>query len=224
MTQNSTVAIFLKGIIALLFTCQTLSAQTLSSIDKPSVIMFILHISSNKIESLEKKGLRRDAQLVREADRETNTSIMQDFKENFKFCEVYFFYDSQMNYVLQKQWNRVTFYDSEHLKNGKKIEVSNIDNYIMAEVAYPPAPEYPRIDSTGNEIEPQYTTEYANARDYGIICYDQNYQLLRNKLQYTNIALRRVGNILRPETIHYRFVGAKKFQQKLERFFAPKVY
>nr|MBP6314899.1 hypothetical protein [Chitinophagaceae bacterium] len=224
MTHRSIISATMKGIIALMFICQSLIAQIIPTTDKPTVIMFILHISSNKIESLEKKGMRKDAQLVREADREINTSIMRDFKENFKFCEVYFFYDSQMNYVLQKQWNMVTFYDSEHLKNGKKIEVSYIDNYIMAEVAYPPAPEYPRIDSTGKEIEPLYTTDYANARDYGIICYDQQYQLLRNKLQYTNISLRRVGNILRPESIQYRFVGAKKFQQKLERFFAPKVY
>ncbi|MBK7586837.1 MAG: hypothetical protein IPI22_00080 [Bacteroidetes bacterium] len=186
---------------------------------KPSSIVFILHISTNKIEGLKKRGLHSDIKDVIAADYEINSSIMQDFKNNFTFCNVYFCYDTQLNYILEKQWNKVTFYDFEHLTRDKRIEVSGIDNFIICEVNYPPPTEYPTIDEKGKVHEPEYTVEYANGRDYGVVCYDQDYKLLKNKLRFTNIAMLRTGNIFKPETLHYHFTGAKKFQARLEKYY-----
>lgn len=220
--QKNKYRFLILGVSILFF--NKLSGQNIINIEKPKVILFVLHISTNKIESYRKKGLMKEMQEVIEADNEINTSIMKDFQYNFKFCNLYFFYDSQMNYVLNRQWDKIIFYDGEHLKNGKKIALSGLDNFIMAEVAYPPAPVYPTVDEKGKVIEPEYTTDYAIARDYGILCYDENYKLLRNKLQYINISLKRVGNMFKPETLHYKFVGAAKFQQKLESYFSIKPY
>ena len=155
-------------------------------------------------------------------DKKINSTIMEDFNRNFTYCPVYFFYDTLMDFVKSKDWEKVEFYDKDYLKTRKKIEISSIDNYIISEVNYPPVTEFPTIDAAGNVIEPEYTREYANARDYGIICYDQDFKLLRNKMQYTNISLRRIGNMFDQSSLHYKFVGALKFQDKLKKYTTPK--
>ncbi len=166
--------------------------------------------------------MREDAGDVIQADYEINSSIVRDFEQYFTYCPVYFFYDTQMHYVQKRQWDKVEFYDYEHYKTNKKIEVSSIDGYFIAEVNYPPVTEYPTIDEQGKVHEPEYTTDYAIARDYGILCYDEDFKLLRNKLQYINISLRRMGNMFKPETLRYKFTGAKKFQEKLEKYCGKK--
>jgi len=199
-----------------------LRAQIPDTSDKPAVILFMLHNSTNKIESLQKQGLTAEMRDVQQTDHEINSSIVRDFEKVFKFCPVYFFYDTQLHFVKNQQWESVLFFDYEHFKTNKKIEVSGFDQYIIAEVDYPPLPEYPTVDSAGKIHYPEYTVDYATARDYGILCYDKNYKLLRNKLQYTNISLRRYGNIFKPQTLYYRFVGALAFQEKLFKYFAKK--
>jgi hypothetical protein len=206
----------------MLFVTLKSSAQTTLVPEPPAVILFMLHISTNTIESLQKKGLTDEVRSVMQADSEINRSIVRDFEKVFTFCPVYFFYDTQLHFVKRKQWDGVHFFDYEHFKSNKKIEVSGFGDYLIAEVNYPPATEYPTIDSLGKIHYPEYTVDYANGRDYGVICYDENYNLLRNKLQYTNVSLRQYGNMFKPESMHYRFVGALIFQEKLKKFYLKK--
>lgn len=200
----------------------SVTAQQQQVVEKPTAILFMLHISTNKIEALQKRGLTDDVKDVIETDHEINNSIVRDFEKNFKYCPVYFFYDTQLNFVQLKQWDKVNFFDFEHYKSNKKIEISGISDYIIAEVNYPPLTEFPTVDEKGKVIKPEYTVEYAAARDYGIICYDENYKLLRNKLQYNNISLRRIGNMFDKKSLYYRFVGALAFEERLKKYYGTK--
>lgn len=204
----------------LVCSCVPVFAATDSLTDvRPTAILFMLHVSSNKITALQNRGMEREANDVKTADYEINSSIVNDFGRNFKYCAIYFFYDTLLPFVQKKEWDKVNFFDYEHFKTNKKIEVSGIDNYLIAEVNYPPMTNYPTVDDKGTVHQPEYTVEYANARDYGIICYDENFQLLRNKLQFTNISMHRAGNIFKPESIRYRFIGALQFQNRLLKFY-----
>lgn len=64
--------------------------------------------------------------------------------------------------------------------------------------------------------------DYANGRDYGILSYNKDYILIKNKIQYINISLRSYGNVFKPKSMEYKFIGAKKYQVKLERFYNSK--
>ncbi|HMN32932.1 MAG: hypothetical protein IT215_03425 [Chitinophagaceae bacterium] len=184
---------------------------------KPSAILIMLHLSTNKIESLKKQGETHSANEIYQDDLDKNTSIISDFLLNFKFCPVYFFYDSQYHFVKNKEWNQVEFYDVESLTESKKISLTQLENYLIAEIAYPPAPEYNELDKNGNEIQSK-ERDFANSREYGVVCYDEDFKPLKNTLQYTKIILKSPSNFLK-KTEGYTCNAAEKFQKKLEKYF-----
>ncbi len=203
---------------------QSSSIKLESDIYKPNVILFMLHLSTNKIEALERRGLKNDVLLVKQADKEINTSIIKDFSVSFDFCPVYFFYENQLDAVLKRDWDNVTFYDIEHLTSPKKIEAQSFGNYFIAEVNYPPNIAYKEVKEGSKAAErvdesPQEEPEYANSRDYGIILYDDSFKLLPGKLRFTNIALRQKGSIFNKDEREYFFSGAEKFDKTLKKFF-----
>lgn len=190
---------------------------------KPNVILFMLHVSTNQIEGLRRRGMTAQIKEVEDGDRETNLSIIKDFSLNFKFCPVYFFYDTQLNAVLKHDWDNVTFYDDEHMTSAKKIEANSFGNYFIGEVNYPPSPNYPEIkDGQVNSATNNDEVEYANTRDYGILLYDDTFKLLPAKLQFTNVSLRRKGNVFNASSMKYVFSGTEKFEKKLISYYAEK--
>lgn len=199
--------------IYLLSICIKLNAQSDSVISKPKAILVMLHISKNKILGLEKRGLHNEVWKVQEADNEINTSIIKDFKKHFNYCAVYFFYDTQLNYVLEKQWSFVTLYDFDHLMTPKKIELRYLDQYLIADVDYPPATFYDKSNKDeDNEV-------FVNTRDYGLLTRTADFKFVKGKLKYTNISLRRKGSILNKNDIKYVFEGADLYQKRLEKYF-----
>lgn len=197
----------------------TSNGQSKENLQKPHSILFMLHFSTNKINTLNHTNRFKDAQEVIADDLDKNTSIIADFSLNFKFCPIYFFYDSMYDYVKNKQWNLIEFYDSESLGTNKKISLSQLNNYMIVEIAYPPIMSYPEINVYGKEINNKYTPEYANSREYGVVCYDENFNLLNNKLQYTKIILRNSNAVSNTSGKGYKCNAASKFETKLNQFF-----
>lgn len=202
----------------LIMHCGTMNAQQRNR-PKLTALVFMLRVSTNRIESYKDKNMLREMNDAIQADNEINSSIIRDFKNNFSFCPVYFFYDTLLDYVKGKKWDKVIFYDYEHLQSPKKIEVSDLENYLIAEVNYPPMSTYPIVDEKGVVHEPEYEIDFASARDYGILMYDEHFNLLHNKMQFTNISLRRKGSIFDPKNATYSFEGASRFQLKLKKFY-----
>ncbi|MEZ5047365.1 MAG: hypothetical protein R2831_10280 [Chitinophagaceae bacterium] len=172
---------------------------------------------------MKKRGYsQKDIQEVLDSDQEINISLMNDFKQNFKFCPVYFFDGIQYDDVLKKNWEAVPFYDYEHLTQAKVLGITP-QNYYIAEIAYPPLVPY---DTLNNKIKTPYYTSlssndqsYTNSRDYGIVLYDDNNELLLRPLTYNNISLQRKGNYFKKGGMQYVFSGSDRFQKKLEKYF-----
>ena len=91
--------------------CSPLNAQT-KRVERPQVILMMLNESLNQIEALKKRGRANDIPLLQEADREINQSIIADFTQYFSFCPVYYFYNRDYDYVKNRQWDKVIFYDA----------------------------------------------------------------------------------------------------------------
>lgn len=194
--------------------CYKIYAINDTSVSKPKAILVMLHISKNKILALEKRGQHNEVGKVQEADNEINTSIIKDFKKHFNYCAVYFFYDTQLNYVLEKQWSFVTLYDFDHLLTPKKIELRYLDQYLIVDVDYPPATF--SENSKGNNEE---SDVFINTRDYGLLTRTEDFKFVKGKLKYTNISLRRKGNILKSNDMKYIFEGAKIYQTRLMKYY-----
>lgn len=201
--------------------CSPLNAQT-KRVERPQVILMMLNESLNQIEALKKRGRANDIPLLQEADREINQSIIADFTQYFSFCPVYYFYNRDYDYVKNRQWDKVIFYDAEHISTPKKIELGNLQQYVIAEVNYVPMTNYTVKDSVSRRKGIDYFAgeeEYASTRDYSLLLYSPLFELLPKPLGITNISLRRNGNIFQPQSMKYRFRGAEKLNAALIKYF-----
>lgn len=201
--------------------CSPLNAQT-KRVERPQVILMMLNESLNQIEALKKRGRANDIPLLQEADREINQSIIADFTQYFSFCPVYYFYNRDYDYVKNRQWDKVVFYDAEHISTPKKIELGNLQQYVIAEVNYVPMTNYTVKDSVSRRKGIDYFAgeeEYASTRDYSLLLYSPLFELLPKPLGITNISLRRNGNIFQPQSMKYRFRGAEKLNAALIKYF-----
>ena len=201
--------------------CSPLNAQT-KRVERPQVILMMLNESLNQIEALKKRGRTNDIPLLQEADREINQSIIADFTQYFSFCPVYYFYNRDYDYVKNRQWDKVIFYDAEHISTPKKIELGNLQQYVIAEVNYVPMTNYTVKDSVSRRKGIDYFAgeeEYASTRDYSLLLYSPLFELLPKPLGITNISLRRNGNIFQPQSMKYRFRGAEKLNAALIKYF-----
>ena len=199
--------------IILLFTLISLTAfNTIEK--KPTVLLFMLHQSTQKIEILKSQNKSKIAETIRLEDENLNQSIMQDFNLFFKYCPVLFFYNSDYDAVKEKRWNDVHFL--KNTGNENFIMNASIDNYLIGEVNYTPSPQYHDLNNPKPKAESVADGGYANSNDpYGIILYDEQFELLPSKLVYTNANTKKISS--KPKKII--FMGAEKLNSKLSKFF-----
>lgn len=201
-----------KSLILLLifsnFLIYSLPAQ---SVLKPTLILVQLNTESLILSRLDPSKDIKQIKYVQTYTSSLNQSIMNDFNENFSFCPVYFFYDTCLNKITQHDWNNVTFLDAT--AKVVNINQSFTQNIWIAEIGYPPAPDYPDINSDEKQETPII---YANANTgSNIVMHDISYAYLKNKLVSTN------GHIYKKMGTNSvsRYVGAALLQKKLTRFF-----
>ena len=186
--------------------------------EKPTVILFMLHQSTKKIEAFKRKGYLKESKILELEDQDLNQSIMNDMNAHFDFCPVYFFYNNQFDEVIGKKWKDVQFISSSNtqLSALDMLENSNAVIYI-AEVNYPPAEKYPLLNGTAEKETSSYADGgYVNARDpYGILLHKDNFDLIRSKLVYTKSNVVKLSR--KPKKI--KFIGCEKLNVRLKNKF-----
>ena len=186
--------------------------------EKPTVILFMLHQSTKKIETLKRQGYLKESKIMELEDQDLNQSIMNDMNAHFDFCPVYFFYSNQFDEVIGKKWKDVQFISSSNtqLSALDMLENSNAVIYI-AEVNYPPAEKYPLLNGTAEKETSSYADGgYVNARDpYGILLHKDNFDLIRSKLVYTKSNVVKLSR--KPKKI--KFIGCEKLNVRLKNKF-----
>ncbi|MBS1587643.1 MAG: hypothetical protein JSS82_19070 [Bacteroidetes bacterium] len=74
---------------------------------KPKAILVELRSQQKRIEYLENSNRSNEVeQLVKDID-DANRAMVNDFKDHFKFCPVYFIVDTNVNRVVAKQYDGI---------------------------------------------------------------------------------------------------------------------
>jgi len=189
---------------------------------QPSAILFMLHLSTNKIEGLRRRGMERDIPMVMAADKETNESIMKDFAAHFTYCPVYFFYDDNYDKAMNNQFAAIQFYTSQSIP--QQLDLSQLQSIYFAEVSYAaPSAQLPIDSSAGSRKIDHFQGDEDDAasRNYGINMYDADFKPLRGKLCFTDIALRRRGALFGEKK--FVFEGALRYERKLRALYSNPV-
>jgi hypothetical protein len=187
--------------------------------EKPTVILFMLHQSTKKIEAFKRKGYLKESKLMELEDQNLNESIMNDMNAHFDFCPVYFFYSNQFDEVTGKKWKDVQFISASKNSQLNALEILENSNAVIyiAEVNYPPAEKYPILNGTAEKESSSYADGgYVNARDpYGILLHKDNFDLIRSKLVYTKSNVVKISR--KPKKI--KFIGSEKLNARLKNKF-----
>lgn len=189
---------------------------------RPDVLFFRLpDLATNQANALQ-KGDKKQAARLAEIAKNYRSAILKDFRQNFTFCTVYFFTESELQFFAEDAWSQVTFYDNK----GKVVQVEKPKQYLVANIGIKP-PVYNTGVKYGEEQVKQDEINYnenSQAHDEdGIVLRDKNIEPIKGKLLFTNSFLGKKGiGFLKPNSMDYRFRGASALELKLIKAFGLK--
>lgn len=79
---------------------------------RKGALLVRLKTRQNTIDAFEERGYKKMAQQVKKEQRESNKKLMKAFKENFNFCQVYFFYSEDSENVLENNLEGIFLNDN----------------------------------------------------------------------------------------------------------------
>lgn len=188
----------------------------------PTCVLFKINRSENKIQALKDRKRLDDVKLVQQYDEDIAKAIVDDFKQHFTFCKVYFFNSPQLHDVIDKHWDKVLFFEKDML-NPVKPDMSTFGNVWIVENNFPPPPNYKiTVDEQHPELSDQSRT-YLNANDeFGIVSYNKNYELIEHKICYTRSRLKKIKiPDTFPKEYTYVYTGAGRFSTVLKKYYTP---
>lgn len=89
------------------FIVQKVSAQNTKSIDFPTAVLVQLSSEQNRINALLKAKRYNDLERFKKEAEHVRTATVADFNDNFKFCPVYFYIDTNIQKVKDGQFEGV---------------------------------------------------------------------------------------------------------------------
>jgi hypothetical protein len=97
------------------------------AIKKPQAILFMLHENERKIDQLKEMNRKLDADQVTLETQNINNALIDYLSSSVTFCPVYFFYSSDFDHVIQKNWDSVNFVNNR--PTAKQLESYFIGDY-----------------------------------------------------------------------------------------------
>lgn len=96
------------------------------------VLLVRLRSNANKINALKKYRGEAEARQEQFKQDAINKEIIQNFNQFYTFSKVYFFYSENSKYILNKEFDKVSFVD-ENLNVDKSIKLSSDEQFLIAE-------------------------------------------------------------------------------------------
>ena len=112
---------------------------------KENVLLVRLKSNTKKINALKEYGYNVEAKEFKLSQEVKNTEIIKSFKEEFTFCDTYFFFSEHSNLVRAKDFSEPFFLDA-NLKIDPSISVPT-DSFLIAEFGHVMSDPVPYKDS-----------------------------------------------------------------------------
>jgi len=101
---------------------------------KENVLLVRLKSNLKKINALKEYGYNVEAKEFQYSQNEKNKEIIKSFKEEFTFCDTYFFFSEHSNLVRAKDFSQPFFLD-DNLKIDPSVSVPT-DSFLIAEFGH----------------------------------------------------------------------------------------
>jgi len=166
---------------------------------KESALLVRLKTSENKINALREAGKYDEAEKVRNIQEYENQKIIDAFKQNYDFSEVYFFYSYDSEKVRLKQFENIFL--NESLKVDSTIRFNFDRDFFTAEFGYLAQDtikyySHSSIDPAekgGVKQRAHYYKPSSNFDFYALRIMDQNFvQLNRSFPYYTRVVYKSI--------------------------------
>lgn len=101
---------------------------------RENVLLVRLKSEDKKIAALQKSNKETEIAKIKNQLLKQNTAIVNSFKNNFKFCDVYFFYGNEAKFLRNEEHDKLTLYNS----NFKPIAENSFikKGYLIAALDY----------------------------------------------------------------------------------------
>lgn len=160
-------------------------AQDTTSSKYPMALLVQLSSEQNRIKALEKANRNREAEMVKDDAKRAAQAMINDFKDHFDYCPVYYYVDTNIELIKQKQFEGVLM-DTD----GNVLKGITPQHYAVVWYGYPitqSAGEWLVKDST------RYTYDPQSRSVKGLVIVDSKFRQIGYlyKFGYYNLFMRR---------------------------------
>jgi hypothetical protein len=128
----------LKVVLVSLFSVSTISCIAAGdSLDKKyAVVLVQLRSENNRIAAMTKRNDVEGLEQVKKDGTMVRKIMMKDFKDDFKYCPVYFYMDTNLNLVKQRKFENILFTADSVPVNNLHLD-DKATNYLIVYYGHP---------------------------------------------------------------------------------------
>lgn len=160
----------MRSILTIFFAALICSSIT-SRGQGPTSILVMLKSGNSKIEYFEKRRDKKSIDLVRNDANEAMKAMINDFTDNFQYCPVYYFIDTNLQLIKDKKFDGVLFDKDRKVYTTSPIKTTD-SSFFIVYYGHPPVEI-----RTGKNGEQSYTSKSYPGR--GLTVLDHQYKPLR---------------------------------------------
>lgn len=150
---------------------------------KPTVILVQLKAEHRKITELEKNNRDNSAKMIREDAQQVRKRMIKDFTDNFSYCPVYYFIDTNLDKIKRYEFSGVLLDKEGNVVSNPAISNGDTTFYI----AYYGMPEQDYIDD-----DKKGKKQSTNTTNIALVLTDHHYNQVeafwRNNIFEPNIS------------------------------------
>ncbi len=153
-----------------------LSSSIANTAYAQSAVLVMLKAEKNRITALEKRNLKKDADIVRQEASIIMEKTISDFTDHFKYCAVYYFVDTNADLIREKKFENVLFD-----KNFKPYSTSplkkNDSSFVISYYGIPPV----NVQEKGRGGVPDNTYREERHLNKGLVVLGHDFKRIRNQ-------------------------------------------
>ncbi|OJW83221.1 MAG: hypothetical protein BGO69_19095 [Bacteroidetes bacterium 46-16] len=168
------VLVWLGTLLLTVYANETFAQKRSDNFYFPKAVLVQLRSEQRKVDYLQKHGSKKDLERLREDVQGVNAAMVNDFKDHFKLCPVYFFVDTNADLIKAKKFGGILFDTDMKPVNDPVVNAGSKDYYII----FYGLPEREDLHND-NDLEAARTSF-----GEGLVLNDYNYRQLKRPIRF----------------------------------------